>query len=42
MATAIAALQGKEIGLLIAEGTRPNTTEKVQKLYAVTRFAPWD
>ncbi len=37
-----AALQGKEIGLLIAEGTRPNTTEKVQKLYAVTRFAPWD
>ena len=37
-----AALAGKEIGLLTAVGTRPNTTEKVQKLYAVTKFAPWD
>jgi methyl-accepting chemotaxis protein len=37
-----AALAGREIGLLQAEGTRPNTVEKVQKLYAVTRFEPWD
>nr|WP_079216415.1 methyl-accepting chemotaxis protein [Herbaspirillum robiniae] len=37
-----AALAGREIGLLTAEGTRPNTTEKVLKLYAVTRFEPWD
>jgi methyl-accepting chemotaxis protein len=37
-----AALAGREIGILVAEGTRPNTAEKVQKLYAVVKFAPWD
>ncbi|EJM95645.1 methyl-accepting chemotaxis protein [Herbaspirillum sp. YR522] len=37
-----AALAGREIGTLVAEGTRPNTVEKVQKLYAVVKFAPWD
>jgi methyl-accepting chemotaxis protein len=37
-----AALAGHDIGILQAEGTRPNTVEKVQKLYAVIKFAPWD
>jgi methyl-accepting chemotaxis protein len=37
-----AALAGREIGILQAVGTRPNTTEKVQKLYAVVKFEPWD
>jgi methyl-accepting chemotaxis protein len=37
-----AALQGKTIGTLTAYGTRPGTKDEVLKLYAVTRFAPWD
>ena len=37
-----AALNGKVIGLVEAEGTRPGTTDKVTKLYAVIKFAPWD
>ena len=37
-----AALAGHDIGILQAEGTRPNMTDKVQKLYAVIKFAPWD
>lgn len=37
-----AALEGKTIGYLLAEGTRPGVKEKVPKLYAVTRFEPWD
>ncbi|MBB3212336.1 methyl-accepting chemotaxis protein [Herbaspirillum sp. Sphag1AN] len=36
------AMEGNEVGFVQAEGTRPNTTEKVQKLYAVVKFAPWD
>jgi methyl-accepting chemotaxis protein len=37
-----AALEGKTIGTVIAPGTRPNTKDEVEKLYAVTRFGPWD
>ncbi|MET0209488.1 MAG: methyl-accepting chemotaxis protein [Burkholderiaceae bacterium] len=36
------ALEGKKIGTVIALGTRPNTKEEVEKLYAVVRFEPWD
>ncbi|HEY8607204.1 MAG TPA: methyl-accepting chemotaxis protein [Noviherbaspirillum sp.] len=37
-----AALQGKEIGVVFAPGTRPGATEKVEKMYAVVKFEPWD
>ena len=36
------ALQGNTVGYIQADGTRPGAKEKVQKLYAVTKFAPWD
>ncbi|TXD84316.1 hypothetical protein FUT87_16185 [Mitsuaria sp. TWR114] len=37
-----AALEGRKVGTVIAPGTRPNTKDEVEKLYAVTRFEPWD
>ena len=37
-----AALQGKAIGNVVAPGTRPGLQEKVDKLYAVVHFQPWD
>nr|WP_240353022.1 methyl-accepting chemotaxis protein [Pectobacterium punjabense] len=37
-----ASLQGKRIGTVIAEGTRPGQQNKVEKLYAVIKFEPWD
>ena len=37
-----AALEGKTVGYLLAEGSRPGVKEKVPKLYAVMRFEPWD
>ncbi|URI06963.1 methyl-accepting chemotaxis protein [Aquincola tertiaricarbonis] len=37
-----AALQGKAIGNVVAPGTRPGLQEKVDKLYAVAHFQPWD
>ena len=36
------ALEGKKVGTVIALGTRPNTKDEVEKLYAVVRFEPWD
>ncbi len=36
------ALAGKTIGTVTAPGTRPGTEGKVDKLYAVIRFEPWD
>jgi len=36
------ALDGKTVGFLLSEGTRPGVTGNVAKLYAVTRFEPWD
>ncbi|MFN6994968.1 MAG: methyl-accepting chemotaxis protein [Aquincola tertiaricarbonis] len=37
-----AAMQGKEVGLLVAPGTRPGVEGKVDKMYAVLHFQPWD
>jgi methyl-accepting chemotaxis protein len=37
-----AALQGKEIGTVVAKGTRPGVKEEVEKLYAIIKFEPWD
>ncbi|QPK17479.1 methyl-accepting chemotaxis protein [Pectobacterium versatile] len=37
-----ASLQGNTIGTVIAEGTRPGQQNKVEKLYAVIKFEPWD
>jgi methyl-accepting chemotaxis protein len=37
-----AALVGKTIGFVTSEGTRPGVKLTVPKLYAVTRFGPWD
>jgi methyl-accepting chemotaxis protein len=36
------ALAGKTIGTVTAPGTRPGVEGKVDKLYAVIRFEPWD
>ena len=36
------ALAGQTIGTVIAPGTRPGTEGKVDKLYAVIKFEPWD
>ncbi|GKT21363.1 methyl-accepting chemotaxis protein [Acidovorax sp. SUPP3334] len=37
-----AALQGKTIGTVIANGTRPGAKEEVEKLYAIIHFEPFD
>ena len=37
-----AALQGKTIGLVVANGTRPGAKNEVEKLYAIIKFEPWD
>ncbi len=37
-----AALQGKVIGFMLGDGTRPGVSGNVPKLYAVMRFEPWD
>lgn len=37
-----AALVGKTVGFVMSEGTRPGVQGTVPKLYAVTRFTPWD
>jgi methyl-accepting chemotaxis protein len=37
-----AALAGKTVGTVIANGTRPGTKDEVQKLYAIIKFGPWD
>lgn len=37
-----AALEGHDVGLLTAEGTKPGVTGKVEKLYGVIWFKPWD
>ena len=37
-----AAMQGKPIGNVVAPGTRPGREDKVDKLYAVVHFQPWD
>lgn len=37
-----AALQGKVVGTVMAEGTRPGMQEPVDKLYAIIKFEPWD
>ena len=37
-----AALEGRETATLTAWGTKPGATEKVQKLYGVVWFKPWD
>jgi methyl-accepting chemotaxis protein len=37
-----AALEGNAVGTVIAFGTRPNTKDEVEKLYAIVKFAPWD
>jgi methyl-accepting chemotaxis protein len=37
-----AALAGKTIATLTAYGTRPGAKEEVLKLYAITKFGPWD
>ncbi|PWC17178.1 hypothetical protein DDT52_16715 [Brenneria roseae subsp. roseae] len=37
-----AALQDNTIGTVIARGTRPGTTDEVEKLYAIVKFEPWD
>jgi methyl-accepting chemotaxis protein len=36
------AMKGKEIGFVLGEGSRPGVTGKVAKLYAVSKFEPWD
>lgn len=36
------AMAGKSVGFVLGEGTRPGVTGNVAKLYAVTRFEPWD
>ncbi|WP_317205362.1 methyl-accepting chemotaxis protein [Janthinobacterium sp.] len=35
-------LAKERLGLVEAEGTRPGVKEKVEKLYAVIKFAPWN
>ena len=37
-----AALAGKTIATLTAYGTRPGAKDEVLKLYAITKFGPWD
>lgn len=37
-----AALEGKVVGTVMAEGTRPGVKEPVDKLYAIIKFEPWD
>ncbi len=37
-----AALAGNTIGFVTSDGTRPGVKETVPKLYALTRFGPWD
>ena len=36
------ALANSRIGIVKADGTRPNVKEPVEKMYAVIKFAPWD
>ena len=37
-----AALEGHDVGLLTAQGTKPGVTGPVEKLYGVIWFKPWD
>ncbi|MEI7612009.1 MAG: methyl-accepting chemotaxis protein [Betaproteobacteria bacterium] len=36
------AQSSQPVGYVLSEGTRPNTTGKVPKLYAVIKFEPWN
>ena len=37
-----AALEGKVVGTVMAQGTRPGMKDPVDKLYAIIKFDPWD